>query len=118
QLQLQALDETMNRARERRLLIERQIADTEQTPPAPENPDATAGTTAQQLEVAQGRLESFKLRYTPNHPDVIALQRAIADLRKRRRDRARPRSRRRRPKWRVRRGSSISRRSSKSSITS
>src|SRR5262249_28979155 len=83
QLQLQALDETMNRARERRLLIERQIADTEQTPPAPENPDATAGTTAQQLEVAQGRLESFKLRYTPNHPDVIALQRAIADLQKR-----------------------------------
>src|SRR5262249_45766654 len=82
-LQLQALDETMNLARERRLLIERQIADTEQTPPAPENPDATAGTTAQQLEVAQGRLESFKLRYTPNHPDVIALQRAIADLQKR-----------------------------------
>ena len=58
QLQLQALNETTNRARERRLLIERQIADIQSDPqPVTAPPPSNAGsdtptpmTTAQQLE--------------------------------------------------------------------
>ena len=81
-MQLQALNESMNRAQERRLLIERQIADT-QVVPLPmqagtaENPPMG---TAQQLEVARARLAALLQRYTPDHPDVVSLQRNISDL--------------------------------------
>ncbi len=85
QLQLQTVGESMNRARERHLLLERQLADAQTTllPVAPsstpEGPE-TAPTTAQQLEAAQARLDLFKLRYTPDHPDVKSLQRTIGEL--------------------------------------
>jgi protein tyrosine kinase modulator len=87
-MQLQSLEESTNRARERRLLLERQLADA-QTPQAvaalPENAtgatDANAQmTTAQQLEAARSRLAAFRLRYTADHPDVKALERTIRDL--------------------------------------
>jgi polysaccharide chain length determinant protein (PEP-CTERM system associated) len=91
QMQLQALNETINRARERRLLIERQLADAQITPeivapvaPAPGTPDASPQlSTAQQLELAETTLERYKLRYTADHPDVRALERTIRDLRTR-----------------------------------
>ena len=87
QMQLQSLHESMNRARERRLLIERQVAEA-QTLPAEVIFAGAAGTAveaappsaAQQLETAQARLESLKLRYTQEHPDVLAQEQAIADL--------------------------------------
>jgi polysaccharide chain length determinant protein (PEP-CTERM system associated) len=87
QLQLQAASETMNRALERRLLIERQIADTEALPIAAA-PAAAGDTTepanpALQLEAARARLAASKVRYTPEHPDVLTLQRIISDLEKR-----------------------------------
>jgi polysaccharide chain length determinant protein (PEP-CTERM system associated) len=88
QMQLQALSETMNRARERRLLIERQMAEA-QTQPA-ENVFVSAGSgsaegavpvsTAQQLDAARGRLEALKLRYTQDYPDVVAQEQAVRDL--------------------------------------
>lgn len=87
QLQLQAVSESINRARERRLLIERQLADAQTLPIAviqpgvtPASPDGVAPTAAQQLENAQARLELYRLRYTPDHPDVKSLQRTIAEL--------------------------------------
>lgn len=90
QLQLQAVSESTNRARERRLLIERQIADAEAfamtapAAPVPVTGDAPQPTTtAQQLDAAQARLEAMKLRYTPDHPDMIALKRTIAELQER-----------------------------------
>jgi polysaccharide chain length determinant protein (PEP-CTERM system associated) len=85
QLQLQSVSESMNRARERRLLIERQIADARALPPTPRT-DATGAaaagplSTAQQLEAARARLEALRLRYTPDHPDVRSLERTIGDL--------------------------------------
>jgi polysaccharide chain length determinant protein (PEP-CTERM system associated) len=88
QLQLQTVSESTNRIRERRLLIERQIADA-QTLPAPAVPAAGGGgepdgsvpqTTEQQLEIARTQLEMFKLRYTPDHPDIRTLERTIRDL--------------------------------------
>jgi polysaccharide chain length determinant protein (PEP-CTERM system associated) len=77
QMQLQVLNESMNRTRERRLLIERQIADAAFLGPA--GPEAPA-TTAQQLESTQAELEAARLRYTGDHPDVRRLERTVRDL--------------------------------------
>ena len=85
-LQLQSLNESTNRAQERRLLIERQIADTQAVPlpPAPlslATSDAPASaSTAQQLDLARARLAAFLQRYTPDHPEVVSLERTIAEL--------------------------------------
>lgn len=84
QLQLQAVSESINRARERRLLIERQLADAQTMPAgtgsggAPQDPAQLS--SAQQLETAQASLASARLRYTPDHPDVRALERKIGEL--------------------------------------
>jgi polysaccharide chain length determinant protein (PEP-CTERM system associated) len=90
QLQLQALSEATDRARERRLLVERQLADLESsdpvvaaTPAPPTTPSPDGGpreSTAQQLEAAQARLHTLQMRDKPNHPDVRMLQRTIRDL--------------------------------------
>lgn len=87
QVQLQAINESMSRAHERRLLIERQMADA-QTPsvltPAVSldiAPNASQPiSTAQQLEIARARLELARLRFTLDHPEVLSLQRTVADL--------------------------------------
>jgi polysaccharide chain length determinant protein (PEP-CTERM system associated) len=84
QMQLQAVNESSNRARERRLLVERQLADAQTLPAVgvtPETP-GTAGppTAAQQLQAARARLEAYKLQYTADHPDVRALERSMPDL--------------------------------------
>ena len=82
-MQVQSLNESMNRAQERRLLIERQIADTQAVPvPGPmATPETPAPlSTAQQLELARGRLAQVLQRYTPSHPEVASLERTIADL--------------------------------------
>jgi protein tyrosine kinase modulator len=92
QLQLQSVSESTNRARERRILIERQLADTQTLPaiPGPGVPVTPATpadtppqlTTAQQLDAANSRLDVFKMRYTADHPDIRSLERTIADLQK------------------------------------
>jgi polysaccharide chain length determinant protein (PEP-CTERM system associated) len=90
QLQLQSLREAADRARERRLLVERQLADLQSPDPvvaaaAPvagqDGAPAAAGlTTAQQLEVVRERLRLLQTHYKPTHPDVQMLQRTIRDL--------------------------------------
>jgi protein tyrosine kinase modulator len=87
QMQLQSNSESINRTRERRLLVERQIADAQALPAAAQpavaggDKDAAASlTTAQQLEAARAQLEVYKLRFSPNHPDVRTLERTIRDL--------------------------------------
>ena len=86
-LRLQTVSESMNRALERRLVITGQIADAEAFPSPPQPPNVPAASdgvfptsTAQQLEAAQARLDAAIQRYTPDHPEVISLQRTIADL--------------------------------------
>jgi uncharacterized protein involved in exopolysaccharide biosynthesis len=84
-MQLQSINESSNRARERRLLIERQLADAQALPAAivtaPSGADTPPVlTAAQQLEAAQARLELYKQRYTEDHPDMKALRRAIQEL--------------------------------------
>jgi len=86
QMQLQSLSETMNRARERRLLIERQLADAQVLPPEIVLPGGGAAdgaapvSKAQQMESARARLDALKQRYTADHPDVLAQEQAIRDL--------------------------------------
>jgi polysaccharide chain length determinant protein (PEP-CTERM system associated) len=96
QLQLQTVGESLNRVRERRLLIERQLADAQSaapiTPPAPAAGNSggtpTPLSTAEQLEQAKAQLELFRLRYKEGHPDVRALERTVANLEARVREEA------------------------------
>lgn len=87
-LQLQAVTDSLNRAQERRLLIERQIADI-RAMPLPQSSLPAQGeapvrlSPTQQLEIARARLAALQQRYTPDHPEVISLQRTIAELEER-----------------------------------
>ena len=66
QMQMQSLSESVNRARERRLLVERQLADAQMsTAPSPQpatattpGEPATSASAAEQLETAEARLEA------------------------------------------------------------
>jgi len=82
-LQLQALNESKNRAIERRLLIERQIADTETLPvaePVTGTPPVAATNTRQALDLARARLAALQQRLTDEHPEVVAAQRVVSEL--------------------------------------
>jgi polysaccharide biosynthesis transport protein len=87
QLQLQSLREATDRARERRLLLERQVADLQTPDPLAAAIPLAGGqstppveTTTQQLEAARARLRVLETRDKPTHPDVLMLQRSIRDL--------------------------------------
>jgi polysaccharide chain length determinant protein (PEP-CTERM system associated) len=88
QMQLQSLTEGMNRDRERRLLLERQLADIEAadsvplpapTPP-PTDAAAASASSADQLDVAIALRRTLLVRLKPDHPDLIALDRRIKGL--------------------------------------
>ena len=87
QLQLTSVSESANRARERRLLVERQLVEAETQPVSTLPLISTTGQTilpaAQQLEAAQKTLEQLRSRYTAVHPEVIAQERVISDLKER-----------------------------------
>ena len=90
QLQLQSVGESANRARERRLLVERQLVEAQTQPVSVAPPVATAGqepqlgmSAQQQLDAAEKTLELLKLRYTADHPDIRKLDRTIRDLKER-----------------------------------
>ena len=93
EMQLQALTESVNRDRDRRLVVERLIADAEANDVASPPPIASPSTTqigpdglplnasaAQQLEAAQVQLQAMQTRFTPSHPDVVRMKRIVADL--------------------------------------
>jgi protein tyrosine kinase modulator len=85
QVMLQSIGESLNRARERRLLVERQLVDAKQplppTIPIPgQAPSEAAQTPTQQLAAAKARLSAALVRYKPGHPEVRAIERQIQDL--------------------------------------
>ena len=84
QLQLQAVNDASNRDRDRRLVLERQIADLQVASDpmmvTPASDSAAPVSTGQQLDAAQARLQALETRYTPQHPDVVAQRRAIREL--------------------------------------
>jgi polysaccharide chain length determinant protein (PEP-CTERM system associated) len=83
ELQLQALGESVNRNRDQKVLVERQIADVSMsaTPVSVAGDPAQAGLTLdQQLDVARSQLSALEARFTAAHPDVIRARRRVADL--------------------------------------
>jgi protein tyrosine kinase modulator len=88
QMQLQALTEAMNHDIERRLLLERQLADIEAAdsvsgpaPPPPAGADpSTTGSSAEQLDAAVALRRTLAVRFKPDHPDIVALDRRIQVL--------------------------------------
>ena len=88
QMQLQSLAQGMSHDRERRLLVERQLADIEanEVVSAPVQPAASGAeaangaTAADQLEAAVALRRNMLLRFTADHPDVAAINRRIAAL--------------------------------------
>jgi polysaccharide chain length determinant protein (PEP-CTERM system associated) len=97
EMQLQALLDSLNRDRDRRSTLERQIAelvaaapaDTPAVHPATAGEEgAPAGTAAEQLRAAQTILQGLSLRLKPEHPDVLRQKRIVAALQKRADDEA------------------------------
>lgn len=88
QMQLGTLGDSVARDRDRRLLLERQIADLEApdplmaaTAPGTDPTGAgTGGTLAQRYENAKAALALLRTQKRPDHPDVKALERTIRDL--------------------------------------
>jgi polysaccharide chain length determinant protein (PEP-CTERM system associated) len=89
QTQLQTLAEAADRARERRLLLERQVIDLQAPdpltlPPAAPQPAGSESVSTdnpeQQLQTARARLQLLLTRFKPDHPDVRSMQRTIRDL--------------------------------------
>jgi polysaccharide chain length determinant protein (PEP-CTERM system associated) len=89
QLQIQSIVESLNRDRDQRRNVERQLADLQADAPPPPGPTVVTvtdgqapagGTTAQQLEVARNTLQSLELRLKPGHPDIGLWKRRIRDL--------------------------------------
>jgi polysaccharide chain length determinant protein (PEP-CTERM system associated) len=87
-MQLQTINEAINRARERRLLIERQLADMAPLTLVEGDSKSVSARfvvtpSERPLAEAKARLEEYRLRYTPSHPDVRALERTIHELEER-----------------------------------
>jgi len=86
QMQVQSLVESLNRDRDRRLVLERQLAEVpDLVAVATVNPRADAdvpgsGTPAQQLELARAQLRALEQRLKPEHPDIGIMKRRVRDL--------------------------------------
>jgi polysaccharide chain length determinant protein (PEP-CTERM system associated) len=95
QNQIQALSESINRDRDRKILLERTLADANVeavistgsagiVAPARGSAEAEGAPlpAAAQLAAARRVLETMKLRYKDTHPDVMGVKRVIRDLEK------------------------------------
>jgi len=84
QQQIQSLNESINRDRDRRLVLERSLADSDSADGLdagrPGTAEAAEAQTFDQLEKARGELRDLLLRLKPEHPDVVAKQRSIREL--------------------------------------
>src|SRR4029079_770715 len=82
QSQVQGLSESINRDRDRRLMLERMLADASVEPPPPLTPARAPGaepnlqnSAAAGLEAARAELRAAELRYKPEHPDIARAKR-------------------------------------------
>jgi polysaccharide chain length determinant protein (PEP-CTERM system associated) len=84
QLQVQAIVESIDRDRDRRLVLERSIAeasaDAKGEASAIGVESSPANPAADELETARRSLRSLEGRLTPEHPDVIRAQRLVREL--------------------------------------
>ncbi len=79
QTQLQGLIDSMNRDRDRRLVLERMLLETESAPVVP-SPASQEKSLSAQLETLQQTLASLEARLKPTHPDVIQAKSQIKDM--------------------------------------
>ena len=95
QTQLDEMNDSINRDRDRRLMLERQIAELSEPPPPSVAPAASAGSSsiaagedvllngesaADQLVAARNKLRALELRLKPDHPDMVRMRRLVAEL--------------------------------------
>jgi polysaccharide chain length determinant protein (PEP-CTERM system associated) len=82
ELRVQAIGESINRDRDRKLLQERLLADLQGAETSAAVAVAAKGepTAADELDAAQVALTELKLRLKPEHPDLIRAQRAVVQL--------------------------------------
>src|SRR4029453_1576363 len=88
EMALQSLGEALNRDRERRITLERQVADILETPDAkPATGDAPKVTAVLNLEnelvIQKQALLALELKLRPEHPDVKKQRRVVEELEKR-----------------------------------
>lgn len=88
EMALQTIGESLNRDRERRLLLERTATDLVEALPDVPTPAALAGpdiaqTAAEELRIEEQALLAVELKLKPEHPDVKRLRRNVAELKKR-----------------------------------
>jgi polysaccharide chain length determinant protein (PEP-CTERM system associated) len=85
QTQLQQLGDTMNKEQDRRLVLEKTIAEAESVTiqqPGAKGEDLANASPQQQLEAARNALRNLETRLKPDHPDVIRAKRLVSDLEK------------------------------------
>lgn len=82
QMQIQALLDSLNRDRDRRLVLQSQLADASAASTAPviDPTDAALPPAAAELAKARKKLEDDRLRLRDTHPDIVRQQRVVADL--------------------------------------
>ena len=84
QMQVQALVESTNRDRDRRLLVERQFQDAQQELEAdiaaPSAVNTSSGSISQQLATARASVAEMEQRLTSDHPALQRMQRVVRDL--------------------------------------
>jgi polysaccharide chain length determinant protein (PEP-CTERM system associated) len=87
EMALQSLGEDLNRDRERRLLLERQVTDLVEAPVETKAADPAKPEMAQTLEdelkLAETALLAVELKLKPEHPDVKKQRRTVDELRAR-----------------------------------
>jgi polysaccharide chain length determinant protein (PEP-CTERM system associated) len=87
QQQVTSLNESIDHDRDRRLVLEKNVSDTLTgglTSTADGGDGATgASRTLDLLERARGELKALELRLKPEHPDIAAKKRSIAELQRR-----------------------------------
>jgi len=86
QAQLQSLADTINRDRDRQLVLERTIGDlmaisATHAPASGPSRDVSAGATAaERLEAARAAMRALQQRLTPEHPDMVRAERMVREL--------------------------------------
>ncbi len=84
QSQVQTLVDSMNRDRDRRLLLERTVMELQATPdtppPAPVAVATERDVLIKRLDTLRAALAALETRMTTQHPDVVSARQAIKDL--------------------------------------
>ncbi len=80
QLQVQALVESIDRDRDRRLVIERSLADARAEAAGSDTTALAREPAADPLDTARRALAALEARLTPEHPDVMQARRQVREL--------------------------------------